>query len=525
MMNRVKAPVRPTAASVLTTGQVLFFSAVLILIAYGIYAIPVGMAKLAVLFGLAFFTVFVGMKMLLWYMSAHYRFPVYQIPGPDDTDLPHYAVFIPMFRESRMVDGMIRGLEALEYPKDKLHVMLLVETPDRDPETRRVIDDMALPAFVHVIEVPDVKPYGKQKALNWGLAQARKHARENGFALEYCVIYDAEDRPEPQQLLKAVGAFRYYKVADPRIVCVQSRLHFSNQSSSWVSRLMWVEYIIHFEWVLPGFAKLGLIPPLGGTSNHFLVDALMDVRIPNLALPAGARGDGAWDPWNVTEDADLAGALARGGYRIAMLDSYTMEVATIKMKALVDQRSRWLKGYIQTALLFTRKPLRTMRQMGPVRWFFYVLFLGGTPLSILLSALSWALTICYFITRSPAIELLFPFILLYLGAILLVFGNFALFVQHVAASNKRDGFGTVPYITLVLVGFWQMLTLASLFKATMELLHPKQRHFWNKTEHGHDLHTLERVPESANVGSSRTAPANVIPLQRPTAQGEQAGMA
>jgi hypothetical protein len=166
----------------------------------------------------------------------------------------------------------------------------------------------------------------------------------------------------------------------------------------------------------------------------------------------------------------------------------------VKSRALIGQKSRWLKGYIQTGLIFTRKPLKTMRDMGgPVRWFVYVLFLLGTPLSILLSALSWVLTFTYFATRSPAIELLFPGLMLYLGAVLLVFGNFTLFMQHVSASTKYQGFSTVKYLVLVLTGIWPMLTMLSLAKACYELANPRMRHFWDKTEHGHDLHTLDEA--------------------------------
>jgi len=136
-----------------------------------------------------------------------------------------------------------------------LRVMLLGETRDRDPQTRAAIDEAKLPDYVEVVEVPPVKPYGKQRALNFGAHKVLQD-RSKKFRAGLCVVYDAEDRPEPTQLLKAAGAFRAYQKIDPAVVCLQARLAFSNQTSSWVSRLMWVEYAIHFEWVLPGLAHL-----------------------------------------------------------------------------------------------------------------------------------------------------------------------------------------------------------------------------------------------------------------------------
>jgi glycosyltransferase XagB len=510
-------PIRHTAATVVSTGQLLFFGLLIVFGVIGTIANPLTVAKVSVVLTLTFFAVFVGLlKMGVWYASTRYRYPQYAVPDDADTELPLYTVFVPMYKEASMVEPMVRGMIGLRYPKQRLRVMLLVETRERDPETRGAIDALTLPSFIEVVEVPPVKPYGKQRALDYGahlvLKSKTKEVRES-----LCVVYDAEDRPEPLQLLKAVGLFRAYEKIDPRMICLQARLAFSNQTSSWVSRLMWVEYAIHFEWVLPGMARLGLVPPLGGTSNHFRLGPLSTVGISKARLPRDARWAGIWDIYNVTEDADLAGALALHGFKIAMLDSVTYEVATTKVSTLIGQRSRWLKGYIQTGLIFMRSPFRTMRDMGPVRWFIYELFLIGTPLSILLSSLSWILTFVYFGTRSSEIEKLFPALLLYVGVVLLVFGNFALFMQHVAAANKREGFNTVKYLLVVLCGVWQMLTVLSLAKAVSELINPRRRHFWDKTLHGHDLHTLELVETVSAASPGRdevTLGSNVIPLVR-----------
>jgi len=496
-------PSRHTAATVVNTGQLACLAVLLLVVVIGLLLSPLTVAKIAVAIILLFFALFVGLvKMTLWYASSRYRYPDYDIPSVDSPNLPLYLVLIPMFREADMVEPMVRGMKALQYPEHKLEVKLLVESRDRDPETRAAIDELTMPEFIEVVEVPNVRPYGKQRALNYGAhtaMEARRRLSRKARASRLCVVYDAEDRPEPDQLLKAVGLFRAYDRIDSKVVCLQAQLQFSNATSSWVSRLMWVEYLIHFGWVLPGMAWLGLIPPLGGTSNHFRLEMLSRVSIDPGQQPPDVKWPGIWDMFNVTEDADLAGALSLHGFKIAMLDSVTKEVATTKTGALIGQKSRWLKGYIQTGLIFTRSPVRTMRRMGPARWFVYILFLIGTPLSILLSTFSWALTVAYFATRSPAIEQLFPGLLLYLGVLLLVFGNFVLFLQHVAAATKYEGFSTVKYMIVVLTGIWPILSVLALAKACYELANPRMRHFWDKTEHGHDLHTLDEA-----VGSLRS---------------------
>lgn len=523
MLQKSREPMRHTAATVVNTGQMVFIALCLTLVVVGLLVDPLTVAKVTVAAVLVFFACFVGLvKMGLWYASTKYRYPDYDVPDVDDPALPHYLVLVPMFREPNMIAPMIQGMRSLEYPTDKLHVQLLVESRDRDPGTRNAIDNVEIPPFITVVEVPDVKPYGKQRALNYGAHVAMEESRtmsRKDRAARLCVVYDAEDRPDTDQLLKSVGMFRAYDRIDSNVVCLQAGLEFSNSTSTWVSRLMWAEYLIHFGWVLPGMARLGLIPPLGGTSNHFRLELLSRVSIEQERQPEGVSWAGIWDMFNVTEDADLAGALALHGFKIAMLDSVTMEIATTKTSTLIGQKSRWLKGYIQTGLIFTRSPLKTMRMIGPVRWFVYVLFLLGTPLSIALSAFSWALTYAYFATRSPAIEQLFPALLLYLGVLLLVFGNLVLFLQHVAAATKRQGYGTVKYMVLVLAGIWPMLSVLSLAKACYELANPRMRHFWDKTEHGHDLHTLdEAVGGLRGVDGGRVSTQPVVATTDPATE-------
>ncbi|MBH1980043.1 glycosyltransferase [Candidatus Saccharibacteria bacterium] len=497
-MNNQK-PVRQTSQKLVTGGQIIFFGLLLLGVIVAGILWPL-LAQLIVWGTILFFTVFVSLKIVLWYASTKYSFAQFEQPSMYDHDLPVYTIFVPLYKEVSVLPRLMSGLHALNYPKDKLQVLLLVEDETVDPgmhEAFQAYDLGRNAPFASLLQIPNVQPRGKQKALNIGLEHTQG---------KYAVIYDAEDIPEPNQLLKAVGRFGS---ADAIVGCLQARLFFDNEQSSWVSRLLWTEYVIHFEWILKGLAQLGLVPPLGGTSNHFRVDALHAIALDRSQLPMGAEGIGAWDPWNVTEDADLAGALTLHGYKIEMLDSVTYEIATRSVGDLLPQRSRWLKGYLQTGLVYLRSPLRTMKKMGPIRWFVYVLFLLGTPLSILLSTLSWILTIVYFSTRSEAIERLFPWPLLYLGTLLLVFGNFALFMQHVIAAHKREGHTTVKWLLLLPV--WQQLATASLLIAIRELLQPSKRSTWRKTTHEHDL-------EATSVSSYHEATTVEFPVIQPAQQ-------
>ena len=181
---------------------------------------------------------------------------------------------------------------------------------------------------------------------------------------------------------------------------MQAQLAFWNPRGSWISSFYWAEYVVHFQTVLVGLSRLGLIPPLGGTSNHFRMEALYDVARANGAWQfedsSGGRNIyGPWDPYNVTEDADLAFRLALSGYSIGMLDSKTYEEAPDTASKARNQRGRWLQGYMQTGLVHTRHPLWSVRQVGPLRYLAFIMFILGTPVSLILNPLVWGVTILY----------------------------------------------------------------------------------------------------------------------------------
>ena len=238
-----------------------------------------------------------------------------------DADLPIASVLVPLYREANMVDELVAALAVLDYPVPKRELVLIVESDDK--ETRAAVARHRAVPGLRTIVVPAAEPRTKPKALVYALPFTR------GAMI---TVYDAEDRPEPDQLRKAAAAL----AADPQLACVQARLQPDNPES-WLARMFAVEYAANFEVLLPAIARWGLPLPLGGTSNHFARRPL--------------ERAGAWDPYNVTEDADLGIRLARFGYRTAMIDSRTYEEAPVRLDQWLPQRRRWLKGWIQTALV------------------------------------------------------------------------------------------------------------------------------------------------------------------------------
>ena len=200
---------------------------------------------------------------------------------------------MPLYREANMLAGLTRALSRLDYPAAKLDIKLILETADAETiAAARALDP---PGNVEILVVPDLHPRTKPKALNYALPLARG---------DYLVIYDAEDRPERDQLRKALAAFRE---GPPNLACLQAKLNLYNADDNWLTRQFTIEYCALFDGLLPALDRLRLPIPLGGTSNHFRLAALKWLM--------------AWDPFNVTEDADLGTRLSRSGYRCQVLSS------------------------------------------------------------------------------------------------------------------------------------------------------------------------------------------------------------
>ena len=172
-----------------------------------------------------------------------------------ETVFPCYTVLVPLFREAGVIPQLLTALRAIDYPADRLEVMLIVESVDG--ETQATLQRVELDAHIRVLIVPDGAPRTKPRALQFALQYAQG---------DYVVVYDAEDMPEPDQLLRALAAIR----AGPgRLGCLQGQLNIYNSNASWLTRQFTVEYTALFDGILPALERLQLPVPLGGTSNHF----------------------------------------------------------------------------------------------------------------------------------------------------------------------------------------------------------------------------------------------------------------
>lgn len=370
-------------------------------------------------------------------------------PELDDTDLPPYTVLVPAYHEEEVIGDLVRCMHALNYPADMLEVLILVER--RDLPTKKAIAEAQPAPFIRVVELPAGLPQTKPRSCNAGLLAATG---------DLLVIYDAEDRPEPDQLRKA--AARFHASADD-VACLQATLLVNNADRNFITRQFALEYAVRYTLTLPGMAALGLPIPLGGTSNHFRTEAL--------------RRLGGWDAWNVTEDADLGMRCQAMGYRVGVLDSVTWGESTTTAPTWLRQRTRWLKGFLVTALVHTRNPVTALREFHLGGLVTVVILLAGTPLHYLAQSMALLVWASHTGGLSGA-EL--PHTSLTAGLLGLAGLLASLSLQLIAARRRVSG-RSIAVFTPFLPAYW-VLQWAAAWRALVQLVRAPFQ--WEKTPHG-----------------------------------------
>jgi cellulose synthase/poly-beta-1,6-N-acetylglucosamine synthase-like glycosyltransferase len=369
------------------------------------------------------------------------------------THLPVYTVLVPLLHEAHIVSQLVAALDRIAWPRDRLDIKLIVE--EDDLPTRAAAARATRGAPFEIIVVPAGGPRTKPMALQYALTFARG---------DFVTVYDAEDRPHPDQLGEAFETFRQ---ADERLACLQAPIIVDNHQAGLLARLFAVEYSTLFDGLLPALARLDLPLPLGGTSNHFRRSALEQV--------------GGWDPFNVTEDADLGIRLVRFGYRAATITLPTYEEAPAATIPWIRQRTRWFKGWMQTWLVHMGRPMRLYREIG----FRGLLGFNLIGLGMIVSAIAHpAFLVTPFLIASNPLDLwrggdLVIAAIVGLNLFNLVAGYMAVAVlagRTLALRGRKE-----ERSVLVWLPFYWLLMAVACVRALFQLI--RRPHLWEKTPH------------------------------------------
>ncbi|PCI85886.1 MAG: glycosyltransferase [Hyphomicrobiales bacterium] len=379
--------------------------------------------------------------------------------------LPIYSILVPLFKEEKLIKQLTSNLLKLNYPHSKLDIKLLFEQEDK--ATIAAAKRLNLPECFEFIIVPPHELQTKPRAMNFALP----------FVCgEYVTIYDAEDKPASDQLLKAVDRFKH---GDDKLACLQASLEIENWNENWMARHFFIEYATLFNHFLPALEWLGIPLPLGGTSNHFKVDILRKI--------------GAWDAHNVTEDADLGIRLTLCGYHSCVLNSITLEEANHRLIPWFKQRTRWLKGWLQTIIVHSRHPLNLYRAIGPLRFAGFLSLMMGMLFSSLLHPLIFVMPFVIYYTFDLVSVMNST---LHMSLFLLSFSTLIIGYGAVLCSNYQAlaEFRRWRLLLTLLTApiYWLLVSLAA-WLAIREYI--KNPFYWAKTEHGVSQYLNDQAAE------------------------------
>jgi cellulose synthase/poly-beta-1,6-N-acetylglucosamine synthase-like glycosyltransferase len=401
---------------------------------------------------------------------------------------------LPVYREEISLPYLLKSISQLNYPKDKLDIQLLVE-PDDYPTIKSIlsipyesipggyveyIGDSPVangkrPIEIRVWDETTIRityiylfpknSRGKPKSLNKGLLYAKG---------EFLIIYDAEDRPQPDQLLKMAIYMRDH----PEVTCLQAKLAYYNTDQSLLTKLFSIEYLNHFNILLPIIHNSELVVLLGGTSNFFRTNILKKLK--------------GWDEKNVTEDADLGVRIARSGGKTIPFNSITWEEAPPKLYPWLRQRIRWNKGFIYTFKVHYKRPLSLIGDIG-IKSSIFLLYQLISPVINMISLpgwvifaivwLNWAGVPLYPISEwiSEAYDFNFMF---YFTMIPFVVGVGFVFVITFLAMRESH-YAKKKYFFIFLMPVYNILLSVAGLIAIIEFFFKPQ--VWHKTYHGFSM--------------------------------------
>ncbi len=346
-----------SARQVMTAAQKCAILVAALLVPVGFALWPASSLLALHLFCSLFFLACVWLRIAASARAQPPRLP--QLEPVPAAELPTYSVLVALYHEAEIVPELIAALGKMVWPRAKLEIKLVCEADDA--ATLSALRAQPLKPWFEIIEVTAIGPRTKPKALTYALPLTRG---------AFVVIYDAEDKPHPLQLLDAWQNFRH---APPELACLQAPLVITNTRQGMIQRMFGFEYAGLFRGLLPWLSRRDLLLPLGGTSNHFRRPAL--------------EAAGSWDPFNVTEDADLGLRLMRFGYHCGTISYPTFEDAPDTIRDWIPQRTRWFKGWLQTWFVHMRDPARLKREIGWGSFLLVQILFAGLVVSALVHPL------------------------------------------------------------------------------------------------------------------------------------------
>lgn len=240
-----------------------------------------------------------------------------------------YSIIVPSKNEETVIRRCLDGILNIDYPREKIQVIIVDgNSTDKTPQICAEFEQKYPQTFQFISEPATDKPTGKPAALNLAMTYATK---------DIVAVFDADSLPEQDVLHKTTAYFNN----DPNIVALQGKTNSINERHNALTRVIAQEEKAWYQMLLTGREKLKLFIPLNGSCQF--------VKRPTLEQLHG------WDENSLTEDVELALRLIEQGHHVKYApDVCSGQETPTQLNALIKQRTRWYRGYMETALKYGR---------------------------------------------------------------------------------------------------------------------------------------------------------------------------
>jgi cellulose synthase/poly-beta-1,6-N-acetylglucosamine synthase-like glycosyltransferase len=354
--------------------------------------------------------------------------------------LPSFSVVVPVKNEEKLVARLLEALSNLNYPADKVEIVVVEDGSDDD--TFEICRRFAL-AHENVKVLQRSFSSGKASALNYGV----KHSRG-----EVVAVFDADSVPADDALLNAAKYF-----ADPTVAAVQGRTLSINSKENMLTQFISYEESVWCEAYLRGKDSLGLFVHLKGSCQFIRRDVLERLS--------------GFDENMLAEDMELSARLTENSCNIRYGgDVCAWQESPANLQTLFKQRTRWFRGSMEVAVKYGRLMARVNRKNLDAE---ATLF---GPFIVIASLLSY-------LVASGAFFVAFPFDVLWRAfmyfstlttTLMLIVCGFALI--YVSKPKRMRNLLWLPFV----FSYWCLQAFIALYAALLILLRRPKR--WLKTE-------------------------------------------
>jgi len=266
-----------------------------------------------VTYGLLFISLYFEVFLLVYFLERRFTTPAANMSL---ATLPRAAIVVLFFNEEKGIAATLQSLLALEYPKEKLEIIVV-----DDGSTDTTLSIARQYASDPRVRVFSKENGGKHTAMNYGLSHT---------SAELIGCLDADSIVDPRALERIAVVF-----ANSRVAAVTPGIH-AKETSNLLQHMQKVEY------------RLSLF-------NRFMLAALGSAFITpgpfSIFRTSVVRELGGWKHGHSTEDMEMALHMQQEGFLIANCPSAVVHTSTpLTLSKLFKQRVRWTYGFIRNAV-------------------------------------------------------------------------------------------------------------------------------------------------------------------------------